>query len=411
MKQQIYYITALLLASVVGTTDAVGQSVVAKQSATTEQSTAMSRGYAGFLEVVASRSPQLRAAEKGYDAAAKGFRVGLAPSDPEASLEYYFGDETRFELALEQRFDFPTVYHQRNKISKLQISKSSQELLLAKRGIMAEVSDNYLTMTYMSQRDSLLSQRRAELARLVDLYTEGVDRGQIGAVEMQSATMMLVGIDTELASVRASKVAASNALLQLSGGRDIAPAGYPVFDFSGSSADFVAAALESDYALRAAALDTLIAGRMLKLSRNEWIPQIKIGYKLEMAGTQPANALLAGISLPLWQNSGKVRHAKAVGEAARAGAAATESAARARLESLFASHESLRTALLSLKASGSSSASGDYAELLKKALDGGKLSSINYLLALSEWYSTQDRRLQLEYETAQFGATMTLCLI
>lgn len=364
--------------------------------------------YASFLNDVASRSPQLTAAQMGHTATVRGLRTGLAPEDPEVALEYYFAGESRYELAVEQAFDFPTVYRQRNKISKLGVSKAEQEFRSVRRSIMAAVSDAYLALNYASERVAILTKRRDDMRQVVALYDEGMNAGQNTVIEIRNARMLLTGIENSLTLAETEREEAAAALAQLNGGSGIAPQGYPQFGFTGTQEEFVAAALAADYDLEAAAIDTLIAQRELKLSRNEWIPKLKIGYKVEVEGTKGTNALLAGISLPLWQNSGRTRHAKALGEAAKAQHVAVEASVRTRLRSLYSRYRALSAALTARLGDDSGS---DYPELLKSAAEAGKITSVDALMGLSEWYALKDSLMALEYEVAQAGAAMALCLI
>lgn len=364
--------------------------------------------YTSFLNDVASRSPQLTAARMGHTATVRGLRTGLAPEDPEVALEYYFGGESRYELAVEQAFDFPTVYRQRNKISKLGVSKAEQEYRSARRSIMAAVSDAYLSLNYAAERVTILTKRRDDMRQVVALYDEGLNAGQNTVIEIRNARMLLTGIENDLTLAETEREEAAAALAQLNGGSGIAPQGYPQFGFTGTQEEFVAAALAADYDLEAAAIDTLIAQRELKLSRNEWIPKLKIGYKVEVEGTKGTNALLAGISLPLWQNSGRTRHAKALGEAAKAQHVAVEASTRTRLRSLYSRYRALSAALTARLGDSSDS---DYPELLKSAAEAGKITSVDALMGLSEWYALKDSLMALEYEVAQAGAAMALCLI
>lgn len=364
--------------------------------------------YASFLNDVASRSPQLTAAQMGHTATVRGLRTGLAPEDPEVALEYYFAGESRYELAVEQAFDFPTVYRQRNKISKLGISKAEQEYRSARRSIMAAVSDAYLGLNYAAERVTILTKRRDDMRQVIALYDEGMNAGQNTVIEIRNARMLLTEIENSLTLAETEHEEAAAALAQLNGGSGIAPQGYPQFGFTGTQEEFVAAALAADYDLEAAAIDTLIAQRELKLSRNEWIPKLKIGYKVEVEGRKGTNALLAGISLPLWQNSGRTRHAKALGEAAKAQHVAVESSTRTRLRSLYSRYRTLSAALTARLGDSSDS---DYPELLKSAAEAGKITSVDALMGLSEWYALKDSLMALEYEVAQAGAAMALCLI
>lgn len=375
---------------------------------TTGPAVAQQVDYAAFLNAVAERSPQLKAAQKSHTATVRSLRTGLAPEDPSVGLEYYFSNETRYELAVEQSFDFPTVYHQRNKISKLGISKAEQEYQATKRGLLMRVSDAYLTLNYAVERLSILNQRRENLQRVVAMYREGVAAGQYTAMELRNAQMLLTEIENSITLAEAERDEAAATLTQLNGGDTVEVQGYPLFRFTGSADEFVSAALAADYALQSVALDTLIAQRELKLSRNEWIPKLKVGYKLEMEGTRGTNALLAGISVPLWQNSGRTRYARAQQAAAQAQHEAMRSETETRLKALYERYQSL---LEALEARRGDEEVGNYPALLREAVAAGRISDIEALMGLSEWYDMRDSLMALEYAVAIAGASMAICLM
>lgn len=370
--------------------------------------TAQTADYAAFLREVAARSPQLAAAEKEHTASVRQLRTGLAPDDPSVALEYYFVGETRYELAFEQAFDFPTVYHQRNKISKLGISKAEQEHRTAQRAVMGEVSDAYLRLVYATERIEIFSRRRDALRQAVELYRKGIENGSTTLIELRNAGMLLTEAADNLAVAEAEHAEAALALAQLNGGTTIAAQGYPTFAFSGTRDEFVQAALAADYELEAAAIDTLIARRTLKLSRQAWLPKLTVGYKVEIEGHKGTNALLAGISLPLWQNIGSTRAAKAARDAAEARHEAVATQAEARLKALY---ERFRILSSTLATRQTAHASDNYPQLIEKAIKGGELTAIDALLALSEWYALSDNLTTLKYEVAQAGAAMALCLL
>lgn len=183
--------------------------------------------YAAFLSDVAARSPQLAAADKGHAATVRGLRTGLAPDDPEVGLEYYFTGESRYEIAVEQAFDFPTLYHQRNRISKLGVTKAEQEYRSARRAIMGSVSEAYLALNYTTERVGILTRRRDDLRRAVSLYREAVEAGHRSVIDLRNTQMMLTEVENSLALAETERVEASAVLAQLNGGREIVPQGYP----------------------------------------------------------------------------------------------------------------------------------------------------------------------------------------
>lgn len=364
--------------------------------------------YLALLENIASRSLRLRAAADEKTAITKGLRVGIAPDDPDVDFEYYFDDQTRYSLAISQRFDFPTVYRQRRQISRLGANMAEQEYFGNRRELMADISEQYLTAIYKQKQAEVLTDRKQGLGIFLALYQEAMEVGQVTILDFESTRILYDVVSNQLALTEADYNTAVTLLRELNGDRPVPLGDYPDFSFSGTRDEFVAAALERDYDLRTTALDTLIARHEVKLSRSEWIPKWKIGYKAEIGGKDLTNGILAGVSIPLWQNKGKVKFAKARETATRSRYAATESTLRARLAALYDRFVLLEERSLSRQAS--EPYAGTYPELLKIALDNGGITMITYLLALDEWYTLQDEFLSLEYEVALTGAAITLCL-
>lgn len=367
--------------------------------------------YMAFLSDIADRSPQLNAADKSYEATRRNLRLGLAPDDPTVNLEYNFGaDKSTYDIAFQQQFDFPTLYHQRNKISKLGISRAEQDFMASRRVIMNEISDHYLTFAYQSELIELLNRRKNGLEQVIDLYEKGIEVGQTTILDLESARMMLIGLEQDLAFAKAALNEANANLELFNAGQplDLHPKGYPDFIFSGTRDEFIEAALALDPELQAVALDTLIAQREMKLSRQEWLPKFNVGYKADIQDGKTNNVLLAGISIPLWQNSGRTKYAKANRQAAYAQHETTQKSVKTRLGSLYDRYYMLLPVANSPEMQ---TILDEYPKLLRESAEAGVIGSIKLLLTLDEWYTQLESQLNIQYEAAMAGALMSICLM
>lgn len=361
--------------------------------------------YRQTLESIVSRSMDLRSARATFSADSTGLRRGLNPEDPEASIDYFLGDGASFEMKVEQSFDFPTLYHQRNKISRLGISRAEYQLQQRRRELLLEASDLYITMVYNRSLSRLIEHRIESMQQMVSLSEKSVDLGESTVLELAKSKALLAEERAALRMARSAYDQASASLRKMNGGVEVTPTDYPTFEFTGSSDEFVAVAMASDFTIRQAEADSLIAARTLKLSRQEWIPKLKVGYRLDMDEGKARSAVAAGISIPLWQNRGNVRHAKAQIKASELSKAVTEENLRVSLSNLYNSYSATEQALADYGITDP-----NYADLLRKSYQGNGITSVEYLLSLSDWYGVEQKRVELEYSRVQLAATMSILL-
>jgi outer membrane protein, heavy metal efflux system len=97
-----------------------------------------------------------------------------------------------------------------------------------------------------------------------------------------------------------------------------------------------------------------------------------------------------GVSVPLWENKNRVKQAEAQVSASEAALADTKIQFYNRLQSLFEKSRSLQENAERYLVALSTFSNED---LLKKALDGGEISLLNYLLELEYYYTTMDKLL------------------
>lgn len=365
----------------------------------------VAQSYGDFMQSIVSRSPQFRALGATLSADSLAARRGLNPADPSVELEYFFGKDPSVELVVTQEFDFPTVYHQRNKISEHSIEKAQAQYMASQKELMLESSQLYNTLIYYTQLKNLYAERTVHLDLMDSLSEVALSKGSVTSIEHAKIHVLSHSSHNEQIDV-ISKYDQTLALLeQLGSFVDVDHMSYPDFVFSGTSEDFVKAAMAGDWALESARIDSLIAGRSLKLARSEWAPGLKVGYKLGVE-SEVRHALVAGITIPLWQNRNNVKHSKALIAASSAVLRSTESQLRANLSNLYQSYASASKMVSNAKYYDMI----NYRRLMEEALEKGTVSVLEYLLDLVDAQQTEQQMVEAQYQRALIGGQMAIYL-
>lgn len=371
-----------------------------------------SGGYIDFLESATAQGPVQGALNKQFTADSLQSRIGLTPDDPELVLEQYLGNEKSTEITLEQSFDFPTVYHHRNRLSKLGVERSRADLSQSRRDLMVEFSDAYLNSIFLAKQCAMMQQQATSLEKLIALNQKAVSGGQKSNMELLQSRMMLSEAKATMSDTQNQLTRSLELVAMLSGGgidtAQIRQMDYPALGWQGSQEDFVEMAIQRSPQAQMMRLDSLIAKRTLTLSRNEWIPKLKVGYRAELTPSNSAkHGFVAGISLPLWQNSSKVKHGKALIAATEANNLQAAARLRISLNEVYTQYQGAQQALSAYRDSGVQ----NYSAMLDAALKGGELNATEYLLLLQNWWQTSTKYLEAEALHNQSLATIAILMM
>lgn len=136
-----------------------------------------------------------------------------------------------------------------------------------------------------------------------------------------------------------------------------------------------------------------ISKKQEKLNRAMSLPKLQTGFMSEKIIGEQFQGITIGLSIPLWDNKNTVKFAKA-------NTIALESIITDNKIQLNNYLKSLHTKAISLKQNADDYRLNlrlfDNSELLKKALDKGEITLIDYILELSIYYESVNKLLELE---------------
>jgi outer membrane protein TolC len=327
-------------------------------------------------------------------------KAGNNLPDPTATYAHMWGAgsrETISEASLSQRFDFPTLYAGRRKLNKLKANALDSQARTLRRDILLLAQELCLDIILLRQQRTVLEERLKNARELTAMYDEKLKQGEANVIQTNRISLELLNAVTEAGL---NETALRNKLLELTALNGNIPVTFDDTDYPLPTAllppdDPQAASqtLRDDPELAALHQQILAANRQLRISKAQWLPKLELGYRRNIEAGRPFNGLMAGISIPLFENRNNIKAAKAQ---TRELNARTESAAariKTEQEQLRAEAQALQNTINDYK---KTAATQTTLPLLKEALAGGQLSTIEYLAELTVFHQSRLNHLQLQ---------------
>ncbi|PIQ24627.1 MAG: transporter [Bacteroidetes bacterium CG18_big_fil_WC_8_21_14_2_50_41_14] len=350
------------------------------------------------LAQIERNNTTLAALQKRADADKIGNKTGNYLQNPEIEFNYLWGNEVtgnRTDFSAKQTFDFPTAYRYKNQISnikneqvELEYQKQRKELLLNARLICYD-------LIYTNALKLELTNRLNHAQSIADAYKSKFDIGETNRLEYNKAQLNWLNLSKTMESLTIEQEALQAELTRLNGGALIT---FTESDFQAIilPVDFeqwYVQAEQSNPLLNWLKKEVELTQKQISLNKALSMPKFQAGYMSESVIGQDFKGITVGLSIPLWENKNTVKYAKA-------DALALENTAADNKIQLYSHLKMLHTKAISLQKSANDYKSKleafNNSELLRKALDKGEISLINYMLELSIYYESVNKLLELE---------------
>ena len=123
------------------------------------------------------------------------------------------------------------------------------------------------------------------------------------------------------------------------------------------------------------------------------LPTFSAGFMGENVIGQRYQGVSVGVSIPLWANKNRVKQAKSAVRAAESRQTDTKQQFYSQLEILYQRTYGLKLAADTYR---TSLANANNSSLLKKALDAGQISILDYIVEMGLYYNTVTQTLEAE---------------
>lgn len=352
-----------------------------------------------ILQQIEKNNTTLSAMRKSNEAGKINNKSGLYLQNPEAEFNHLWGNPgaigNRTDVSIIQSFDFPTVYGYKNQIAEIRNQQLDYAYERQKRAIMLESKLICYDLVYTNALRFELTKRLRHAESIAASWKTKFEVGETNIIEYNKAQMNLLNISKELEVLELERNHLLGRLRRLNGGVDVDLTD-SVFVKSNLPLDFEAwfqQAENNNPELNWFKSETEFSRKQLYLSKALSFPKFHVGYMSEKVVGEQFQGVTVGLSIPLWENKNTVKYA-------RANISAMEDMATDNKVMFYNHLKSLHA-----KAAGLQNSVNDYRSklnllnnsvLLKKALDQGEISLIDYMLELSIYYESENRLLEME---------------
>ena len=319
--------------------------------------------------------------------------------NPTLSYAHLWGadnkDETIGELVISQSFDFPSLYFTRKKINRLKSNSYDSEAELFRQTVLLQAKELCLDIIWLRRQKAILDKRLQNAETLSKMYAERLQTGDANTMEINKINLELLNVKTEATMNQSALVGKLQALRALNGNVPIEfnEEEYPNIQFPSDYAQLKTEVIGADRTLQSLQAQSIVAQKQVKLNKSQWLPQLELGYRRNTETGEPYNGIVVGFSFPIFENRHKVKIAKT--QALNIDLQKENATLQAEAE-LAQLYEEAKNLHVSMEEYQKTFRSQQDLNVLRKALDGGEISMIEYFVEVAVIYQSQLNYLQLE---------------
>ncbi|MCK5135258.1 MAG: TolC family protein [Bacteroidales bacterium] len=357
-------------------------------------------GSDSLMKTVLEHNKSLLAARELYQVAIMDAGTGNTPPDPQVEFGYLFGNpsvtENRIDFSVSQQIDFPTAYVHMSRLRQVKTVKAELMYTVTRQEILLMARQLWIERIYLNKQEQLLSGRLRNSEKMVDHYRQKLIAGEEGQLSFSQSNLQTIALQNEYEKIKAKIRSNQVALNEISGGLaiEITETIFP------PSAKLIPDSVLQDYhnspEWQLYNLESELKEQQKNLAVSKNLPKLSAGYYSESILDQKFKGFQVGLSVPLWENTNRIKHAKSEVIFAEADANRFESHQQKEVLQKLDQLESLKNQAEKLeKALGLVNDE----ELLSVALEIGEISLSEYMYS-SDLYFRNVRSL-LEFKRDQ----------
>lgn len=369
--------------------------------------------WANEMQAIARNNTTLKAMHAQLQATLLANSADNVLPDPEAEVAYLFGSpkgvEPRTNVAVTQSLDWGVLTGRRRKLSKAANTAAMAEYRVAFQKVMSEADAALVQMVYYNRLQAELEARCHEARNIMLMYEKKYTDGDVNLIELNKVRLNTAVSEAELQRAKADRAAVAQTLQRLNGG---APIAMPDTVYPATTALPPLATLKeamphtAAMAQAEASLAQSIAA--VKLAKIEGMPEFTVGFQGEYIKDNNYSGPSIGLSIPLWGNTRrKMKAARATQVASQLSVADARQQQQSTLDQLYMQATDLNATTQQLK-DHLAATTNDV--LLRRSLEAGQLSVLNYLLEQSFYYSARTALLEAERD-AQLAVSQVRALM
>lgn len=357
-------------------------------------------GWESWMAQIAQNNTTLKALHRQMQASVLANGSNLSLTDPEAEVAYLVGTPkgvpNRTNVSLTQSLDWDVLLGRRRALAKANNQVAYNDYRLAVQQVLTEADEQFTTLVYYNKLCGELLQRQTLAEEIERLYQQKFERGDINQLEVNKVRLNASVCRADWARANNERQQILANLQRLNGGHAVAFTD-TIYPLAGKAlpplVDFQSA-LAGSLAVQTAQAAVAQSEAEIKVAKAEGLPALTVGFQGEYIKQNNYSGLSLGFSVPIWGNSRKkIRKAEAELAANRLTVDDVIYQERAQVAKLYASAQQLQQAANALQ-KDMQLMNND--QLLRRSLELGQISLLDYLLELSFYYTARTSQLEAE---------------
>jgi len=355
--------------------------------------------YETVLQQIEANNTTLAALRQQTEANKFSNRTGLLPANPEVEFNYLWGNPSaignRTDVKVTQTFDFPSAYAYRSKMAMLHNQNADFSYKTERFNILLSAHKTCIELVYYNALANEYAIRLQHATLIADAYKIKWEQGAVNILEHNKAQLNLTTVQAEIAQMETQQMALHLELKRMNGGNEIvfADSVYPAHALSANFEEWYATAEIKNPLLQYVRGQIEITKEEVKLNRALGLPKFTAGYMSEKVVGEHFQGVTVGITIPMWENKNRVKQAKAQARAAELLYEDNKIQFYNYLQSVYFKAVSLQQSAHQI---WQSLAIHSNEPLLKKALDTGEISLLDYLLEVEFYYNAINKAWEAE---------------
>lgn len=362
-------------------------------------SAAQTIGEADLLQAVERHSPGLQSAAATARSNQIEARTGNTLPNPELEYIHSWGSSGAVgedEFTATQGFDFPTAYVQRTRVARAREDAAQASYRQVRMETLLQARLAVQEILYLQKRIEVDSLRLADAEFARQIARVRAQAGDITSIEENRIEFQSLSARNNLTRTRMALETALTSLSSLSGlslGADVQIEPMPLPALAPLE-QVLEQAYAADPALSAARASGQAAQADRRLAVSLALPKFSAGYKYSSSDGAKFHGVIAGMSIPLFESRNTVRLARARQAEVEATTLALETNLAADLTAKYS--QACRLEAMSRTYQSGGEGAGKSA-LLRKALQEGSLTILEYFTELDPVYRHMDEINELSY--------------
>lgn len=328
-------------------------------------------------------------------------------SDPEVGFEYHSGSNiegNKYGISVTQNIDWPGLYISRAKANKFRMSAAEAKLISDRLNILHEAKQLCMQIINLNRKVENQTLVHNNISQLYTEYEKGFQYGEISILDINKLKVELLNTKRELDQLIAQRNADIEKLYGLNGKTVIDGVNlltvYPNQSLE-SKETYLGQVVTLDPEVQCIEYNKEATRKDVSSAKMGWLPNLSVGYRYTNELGSKFNGVAVGVSVPIFSNRNKVNATKSELLTSEYNQQSIIALKESQIKAYFEHIVTLQSQINSYKKVLDDN---NNQLMLKKALDGGQITLLNYLLELRYFLEAKQTLLDLEYE---YNSTLT----